>query len=213
VSEREHGRALLRNRLEDPSPRREGLGLLLASDSLVAAHPEQRTEVARDPAGVVGIGDHAFDARSELPFRLLHRVALEYPDVRLGHLAESPVADALAVGEAAALPPVDEVGILVGDAEELGDEPALADPGYADEGDELRRPLGAGSRERVPKQVELVTAPDERHRGRLLDVEPEAGTRGDGLPDADRLALALGDDRFRLAVFDRLRRRTERSLA
>ena len=145
----------------------------------------------------------AVDHRDELLLGRRRVVGLENPGVRLDDLAERPEADALAVGERAALPPGDELGVGLGDLEQLGDEAALADPGHADERDELRGLLSPRARERVGEQAALALAADERRPQPLLDVAAEARAGGDRLPDPDRLGLPLRLDRRRLAVVDR----------
>jgi hypothetical protein len=56
--------------------------------------------------------------------------------------------------------PGDELGIGLGDAEELRHEPALADARYADDGHELRPVVAAHALERAHEQVELFDTAD-----------------------------------------------------
>ena len=62
--------------------------------------------------------------------------------MRLQDLPERPERDPLPVGQAAALPPGDELGPRVDVGEELGHDPALAEPRLADDRDELHRARG-----------------------------------------------------------------------
>ena len=83
---------------------------------------------------MINFGDGATDLRPRPPGRIL----LVDPSLRLHDLAERPERDSFPVGEAATLPPGNEVGIRVDDLrEELVDEAALADARDADERDEL----------------------------------------------------------------------------
>src|SRR5207302_7087803 len=105
-------------------------------------------------------------------------------------------------GERAAVPPPDQLLVGFDRAEELVDEPALADARLADEGDELERAVVAHARERVDEHVDLARAADKsRPRHTHVDFEPRA--RLHGFPHRDTLGLALRLDRLRLAVLDR----------
>src|SRR5204862_117291 len=129
--------------------------------------------------------------------------------VGLDDPAERPAAHALAVREGAALAPGDDVLVRIRGLEQLGDEAALADAGYADEGHELSRLLRASVRESVGEQVALALAADERRPQLLLHVAAEARPGAERLPDLDRLGFPLRLDRRRLAVVDRLPRRAD----
>lgn len=63
------------------------------------------------------------------------------------------------------------------------------------------------TRASAEKQLELALAPDERCDGSLRDVDAEASAGLQRLPDDDRLALALCDNRLCLAIVDDLLRR------
>src|SRR4029077_2326279 len=94
------------------------------------------------------------------------------------------------------LPPGDQIGVGVDDAEELPEKPALADAGDPDQRDELGLMLDAGTCERLLQQLELTRAADERRARVLDDVDAEARADPGHLPGCDRLALALGGDRI-----------------
>ena len=66
--------------------------------------------------------------------------------------------------------PGDQVGPLVERRTKLGDEPALADPRLADDGDELHRRLALRAEEGLEEQRLLVLAADERRLGRGLGL-------------------------------------------
>jgi hypothetical protein len=94
---------------------------------------------------------------------------------------------------------------------ELEHEPALADPGDADECDELRRALVERAGERVLEEGDLARSPDERRSVNAVDADP--GARLHRLPRLHRRRLALRLDRGRLAVVDRPLGRTVGLLA
>ncbi len=133
--------------------------------------------------------------------------------MRLRHLAERPEGDAVAVGQTSALTPVDEVGIATDDPEQLPDESRLADSGHTHESHELRRSVRPDAGECTREQVELTLAADQLRAARWSEVDPEAGSRLERLPDWDRRGLSLRRDRLDLAVLDRAVGRPERLLA
>src|SRR5439155_22000926 len=92
----------------------------------------------------------------------LSGVALQDPRLRLDDLAEGPEAHALAVGQRAPAPPGDGLRPGLGRAGELVDDPALPDPGRADERHELRLALAPHPVQRVAERRELITTADER---------------------------------------------------
>ena len=197
VLDDEDERALLGETLEEAAPGGERLVPAIAAELRFAGEPEEREEMRLDTRLVAGAGERVLDDLVDLRGDLLRRVLLEDAGLRLDDLAERPQRDPVAVGEAAALAPGDELGVGVDDALELVDEPALADPGDADEREELRRALVARPLERVPDDSELALAADELGARLVRDVDAEARVRRDGRPDGDRLRLALRLDRAR----------------
>ena len=164
-----------------------------------------------DPCAVGRPVERLGHDRGEFLFHLSRRIRLEDARVRLDHLGERPVRDALPVGQAPALSPVDELGLAFQHAEELGHQPALADARNSDERDELGRLLLARPLERVSEEVHLLLPSDERRSARP-DVDAEARAGLDRLPDADRLRLALRRNSLTRLVRDRLLRRPIRRL-
>ena len=130
VLEHEHGGVLLGDVLEEPSPGGEQLLALGGGGRL---DPEQRQQALAEPGALVAFGEH----RLELRRRDLGCVGLQDPGVGLQDLPERPEGDAFPVGQAPSLAPGDELGLGVDVAEQLGDDPALAEPGFPDHGDEL----------------------------------------------------------------------------
>jgi hypothetical protein len=207
ILEDENERAVLGERLEQPAPSRERFAAAIAAAVERRPEADQRPEVALDPFVFAGIGEDFFHHRVQLGFCGGFVVRLEDAGLRLRDLAERPVAQALAVRERPALAPPDQLRISVHDLEQLGNEPALADPRDADQGYELRRQLAAASSEGIHEQAELALPADELRAEVLLHVETETGLRGNSLPDLDRLGLALRLDGIGRAVLDRVARR------
>ena len=132
VFEHEHERPLGREVLEEAAPGRERLVAGVAACLRPAGEPDERAQVRLDPGSSAG-------DRTQLRLGVGLAVAFEDAGLRLDHLAERPERDALSVGEAAPVAPVDQLGMPLDRMEELEHQPALPDPGHADEGDELRR--------------------------------------------------------------------------
>ncbi len=124
VLEHEHGRVLFGDVLEEPPP---GGEQLLALGGRGRLDPEQRQQALAEPGALVAFGEH----RVELGRGDVGGVGLEDPGVGLEDLPQRPEGDPLPVGQAAALPPGDQVGLRVDVGAELGHDPALAEPGLA----------------------------------------------------------------------------------
>ena len=100
------------------------------------------------------------DDRPELLFGHLLSVALENPGLRFHHLAKRPERDALPIREAAAVRQEVSSRSRSIAAYSSSDEPALADPGNADERHQLGRALLTGPLESPGEQLELPLATD-----------------------------------------------------
>ena len=136
-------------------------------------------------------GSSAGSGTLELGCGLLGRVRLEDAALRLDDLPQRPEGDPLPVGQAAALPPADELGALLDVAEQLRAEPALAHPRLAHDRHQLAGALLRGALER-PDQKRLLELPaDERRRVRAGHVRAEAGARPKRTEERERLRLAL----------------------
>ena len=133
--------------------------------------------------------------------------------MRLDDLSERPERDALAVGEAASLPPADKLLAFVEPRAELPHEPALADSGLACDGDELDSALSLRAQVRVLEHRELVVAPEERRHPCRLEIDPKAAARACCAPQPYRLGLSFQLDRLEFLVRDSVLRRVVRQLA
>ena len=213
VLEDEDERALLGEPFEEAPPRGERLVAPVAAE--LAPRPPRPTSARRcvsTHALVAGTRERVLDGADGSSPRSRRRVLLEDARLRLDDLAERPQRDAVAVGEAAALAPRDELRVGVDDPGELVDEAALADARDADERHELRRALVARALERISEDAELALAADELGARLVRDVDAEAGARSDRLPDGDRLGLPLRLDRRRVVVVDACAGRAVRRL-
>ena len=195
VLEDQHGGPLLGQGLQEAPPCRERL--LLRGG--FAARADERRQPRAQP-GEVGVVRR--EPAVELRLRRLWRVGLEDPALGLDDLSQRPVRDALAVGEAAALAPHDEVGPGVDVCAQLGAHAALAHAGLADDRHQLAGPLLRAALERADQQRLLELAAHERGRVRARDVGAEPGAGGERAPDRQRLGLALDRRRRQLLVVE-----------
>ncbi len=129
--------------------------------------------MALDPHALTLVG-HDRRRRHQLLRGGMGRVRLEDTRLRLDDLAERPEGHTLAIRERAALPPRNQLVVAVDDPAELVQEPALADPGYADQRDELCRAFLACAGKRVDEHVELGLTPDKLRAAGPAQVDPEA---------------------------------------
>ncbi len=155
VLEHEHGRTLLGDPLQEPAP---GGEQLLALGRRGRLDPEQGQQPLPEPLPLVAVGEDG----AELLLRDRGRIGLEDAGVRLQDLPERPEGDPLPVGQAAALPPGRELGAGVDVGEELGDDPALAEPRLTDDRHELDRARRDRLVEDPLEQREVDLAADER---------------------------------------------------
>ena len=148
VLEDEHDGPLLGQPLEEEPPRGEEI-LPVGSGPLGEA--EQVREPRLEPGPLLRRRGRAPRAtRGASPSAGSGASSSSDPGAHPDHLGERPVGDALAVGEAAAAVPPDVVGEPVDVLLELPGEARLADPGDADDGDELGLALVRASRGRAP---------------------------------------------------------------
>jgi hypothetical protein len=128
----------------------------------------------------------------ELGLGLVGRVGLEDAALGLDDLPERPEGDPLPVGEAAALPPANELpGAILEVAEELRAEPALAHPRLAHDRDQLAGALLRRALEGADQQRPLELPADERCRTHAGHVRAEAGAGGERAVEGERLGFSL----------------------
>ena len=145
---------------------------------------DERQQVVRHPIAFRLVHDELLDACAQLLGADIRRIVLGDPSLRLHHLCHRPEADAVAVGQRAALSPPHEIRVALEVREERADETRLADPRNADERHELRLALRPRPPERVDDHAQLAGATDERQR-RALDVHPEPGAQLHRFPDGN----------------------------
>ena len=138
ILEHEHERPLLGEGLEKAAP---GGYALRRPGRLFLRNSGERAQVPLEPLTLRGVGAELGDGADELLLGLLGRVVLEDARLCLDDLGQRPEGHSLAVGKRPALAPRDEFGVLLDRSEQLEDEPALADPGDADDCDQLGRAL------------------------------------------------------------------------
>ena len=112
----EDERALLGEAFEEAPPGGERLVAPVAAELRLAAEAEEREQVRLDPRLVARAGERVLDGLVDLGRDVVERVLLEDARLRLDDLAERPERDPVAVGEAAALAPGDELGVGLDDA-------------------------------------------------------------------------------------------------
>ena len=162
-------RSVLRERLEELPPGSEGLGAPIATAELSGAQAHQRAQM-RLEAGV----SHRL---MELALDLLASVALEDPCLRLDNLAERPERHALAVREAPALAPGDQLFFGIHEAEAMPlikpDGPLCGCPGPDEQRgtgllDELRQQRTSDSAALVGRSN--IRVADQVHVSDVLDT-------------------------------------------
>src|SRR4030095_1539117 len=96
--------------------------------------------------------------------------------------------------------PGHELGAVVDEAPELVDQPALADPGLTEQGDQPHRtfPYGVGVAPLEP--VQLGVTAYERGDRPLIHIHAEPAARPDQSPYRHGLGLALDPDPCQLVV-------------
>jgi hypothetical protein len=193
-----------RHRLKEAAPGGEGLRLLRrARPGLhVAGQAEQRRQAGLEPLALGRLLDHGRDRVGQLGRDRCRVVELEDAGLGLEDLPEGPEADALPVGQAVALAPGDQLGLGVDERPELADQPALADPGLAADGDQPHRALVPGRGVAALELAQLGLPAQERGGRALVDRDPEPAAGRGGHPHRQRLGLALDPDRGQRLVVE-----------
>src|SRR5262249_46287848 len=144
---------------------------------LALLEPEQVPEARLYPRLLVRVGNVGFDGRPELVAGRGRVFALGDSGAHPHHLGERPVGDALAVREAPAAMPVDEVDEPCDVLLEPPRDPRLAHSADADDGDEMRPTLVCTGVEEILDQAQLALATDERRLEARRLQRPAAGGR------------------------------------
>ena len=197
VLEHDHQRPPGRHRLQEAAPGGEDLVLLRGArpGGHVAGQAEQRRQPRLQPLALGRLLDRGGDDVGQLGRDRRRAVELEDAGLGLEHLPERPEADALPVGQAVALAPGDQLGLGVHERAELPDQPALAHPGLAGDGDQPHRGLVPGAGVGAPQPVQLALPAQERRGRRLVGGDPGPAAGGGGQPHRQRSGLALDPDR------------------
>ena len=165
------------------------------------ADADQAAEVAGDPGGGDRLG-HGRGGRDQAPAGELGAVALQDAGLGLDRLGKGPEGRAVAVGQGPALAPGDprgrrpRAGQPVG---QLGQEPALADAGVADDGDQLGPGAVAGAGGGGRQRLQLAVAGHQRREAPAGGGRPGPGRerrpRGHRVAGArrGRAGRAVGD--------------------
>ena len=190
VLEHQHGRLLRRGRLDEAPYREEQRLAILRDDMRVDA--EDDGEMTGDHLGI-GYGE-PLALGPQLRQHHVRLVVLEDACELLDLRGEGAVGARLAVGQAAAAHGAPAA--CRHDPAELGREPRLADAGWPEHGDQVRRPRGC-------------PLPDALEHGQLAHATDELGAwpavpagHALGQPHLDRQLLALGQYRLGNGIVD-----------
>ena len=103
--------------LEEHAPRRRALTAAAA-----VIDTDERQQVVGHPSALRLLCHELLDARAQLGGARVRWVVLRDPGLRLHHLCHCPEADAVAVGQGAALPPPHEIRVALEVRKERADE-------------------------------------------------------------------------------------------
>ena len=199
----------LGHRLEEPPPGGERLllrGRLARVDPDQRQQPRPQPRPRRRPRAATAL---------ELRGGVVRRVGLEDPGVRLDDLAQRPERDPLAVGQAAALPPADELRPRRRHARtSSATRRLLPTPGSPAIVTSCTERSATALLERPATRRELELAADERRRHRADHVRCRTGARAASARQTRyRLRLALRRDRLQRLVLEDALGRPERLLS
>ena len=181
--------------------RRDHLGQCLLRGP--QAEHRRKPRADRHRAGTVRAEERA-GPRLKLRDRLFPIVLAGDTRVLAHDLHERPIGDAGAIREAPATENVRAVGAR-DPREGLAHQTRLADPGIADDGEEVRPPLVAHPLERFEQHPELTLPADElrAHRGQTAGLLRDEAARPDRPECLDRIGLSLRGHRLAHRVLDR----------
>ena len=191
VLEDDDERPLLGHRFEKAAPGGEGRLPAVVAELGLGREADEGAQLRLDPVRVAGVREDVGDSASQLLLDAVRGVLLDDAGLGLDDLRERPERYAVAIGEAAALAPRDELRVGIGDARQLVHEAALADSGHPDEREQLRRSFVSRALEGIPNDAELALAADQPRARLVGDVHAEAGVCRLCLPHGDRLRLAF----------------------
>ena len=184
----QHGRAGVRDRLEEPAPGGEGLLLLRRARWWSRGRP-----VARPGPCIQARSSGSGSVRTASSFADSVDLVVGVEDARVGldDLAQGPEADPVAVRQAAADTPGDEIGQGVHVSREFADEPRLADAGVRDDVTISSDGVERARSNRWTSSLELEGR--GRRRGRLgVELSGGRAIGASGRHRAHGLGLALG---------------------
>ena len=176
VLEDEHEWPPLGHGFEEQAPRSEGLPAAIVAELALSAEADQREQVRSHPRDVGIVGQHLVHGPPNL-FRSFARTIL-FMDagLRLDDLAQRPQGDSIAIRQAPALPPRNELVVGVDHLTQLVDEAAFADARHADECHELRgscvRARLSASRSTESSSYHVRPAPSGRRAPRRRPAAP-----------------------------------------
>ena len=195
ILEHQHGRSLGCEALDESPPR--GHGFLERRRLGRCAH--ERREPREEPAALrVGLGD----LQRKLGRGLSRAIRLLDPALGLDDLAERPERDPVSVREAASLAPAHESRRVLDLPQQLGAQPALADPRLAHDRHQLAGALPRCTGERAAEDLPFQLTPDHRRVDGASHVRAEARPGPQGPPDHDRRRLALDRDWLQRLPFE-----------
>jgi hypothetical protein len=133
-------------------------------------------------------------------------------DLSLHDLAQRPVGDSFTVGQTAALPPANQLGLRVDVCEQLGDEAALSHAGLADDRHQLHQPLPNHPVQSPGHDRQLELTAHARTSMEPTHVAPVPGASGQRPPQGKRPRLALRGNGLELLELEHPVRRAIRLL-
>ena len=211
VLDHQHQRVVGGHGLHEPAPGGEQL-VPLGLDRVRAGDPEQRGQPGPQPLALRRVGEEGVQGRPELARHLGRWVGLEDAGLGLDDLAQGPEGDPVAIGQAAALAPGDQLRPVVDGGGQLADEAGLADPRLPDDRDQPHGAVGQGPLEQPFEQVELGLAADEGGAGPADGLDAGAAAGAQQPPHRHRVGLALDPHRPQLLELEQPARRPERRL-
>ena len=184
VFEDEHRRLFARRSFDEAASREEER--LAVRDGSGGVQAEQDGEVLGDDRRLGGL-EAPGNSGAELLERDIDGIAVEDVAELLELRRERPVRAALPIRQRASAD--DPATELIGEVHELDGEPRLPDAGRAEDGDELRGPLGDDALPDAAEDTDLTRAPDHRA---LVGPLFLGGAEADSDPELDRPEAGQG---------------------